>query len=75
MASVFIGLLLGSVAVLLGYESRSLLLGEAASPETRQKIVDAVRRIPEVVEVAELLTMHMAPDDILVNMDLNLKGG
>jgi cation diffusion facilitator family transporter len=75
LASVFIGLLLGGVALLLGYESRSLLLGEAASPETRQKIVDAVRRIPEVVDVAELLTMHMAPDDILVNMDLNLKGG
>ena len=52
-----------------------MLLGEAASPETRQKIVDAVRRVPEVVDVAELLTMHMAPDDILVNMDLNLKGG
>jgi cation diffusion facilitator family transporter len=75
LASILIGLLLGGVALLLGYESRSLLLGEAASPETRQKIVEAVRCIPEVVEVAELLTMHMGPDDILVNMDLNLKGG
>jgi divalent metal cation (Fe/Co/Zn/Cd) transporter len=75
LASLLIGLLLGGVALLLGYESRSLLLGEAASPETRQKIVDAVRRVPEVVDVAELLTMHMAPDDILVNMDLNLRGG
>jgi cation diffusion facilitator family transporter len=75
LASILIGLLLGGVALLLGYESRSLLLGEAASPETRQKIVEAVRRVPEVVAVAELLTMHMGPDDILVNMDLNLKGG
>jgi len=75
LASVLVGLLLGGVALLLGYESRSLLLGEAASPETRQKIVEAVRRVPEVVAVAELLTMHMGPDDILVNMDLNLKGG
>jgi cation diffusion facilitator family transporter len=75
LASLLIGLLLGGVALLLGYESRSLLLGEAASPETRQRIADAVRRVPEVIEIAELLTMHMAPDDILVNMDLNLKGG
>jgi divalent metal cation (Fe/Co/Zn/Cd) transporter len=75
LASILVGLLLGGVALLLGYESRSLLLGEAASPETRQKIVEAVRRVPEVVAVAELLTMHMGPDDILVNMDLNLKGG
>ena len=42
LASVLVGLLLGGVALLLGYESRSLLLGEAASPETRQKIVEAV---------------------------------
>lgn len=75
LASVLVGLLLGGVALLLGYESRSLLLGEAASPETWQKIVEAVRRVPEVVAVADLLTMHMGPDDILVNMDLNLKGG
>jgi cation diffusion facilitator family transporter len=75
LASLLVGLLLGGVALLLGYESRSLLLGEAASPETRQKIVEAVTRVPEVVAVAELLTMHMGPDDILVNMDLNLKPG
>jgi divalent metal cation (Fe/Co/Zn/Cd) transporter len=35
LASILVGLLLGGVALLLGYESRSLLLGEAASPETR----------------------------------------
>jgi cation diffusion facilitator family transporter len=75
LASLLVGLLLGGVALLLGYESRSLLLGEAASPETRRKIVEAVTRVPEVVAVAELLTMHMGPDDILVNMDLNLKPG
>jgi divalent metal cation (Fe/Co/Zn/Cd) transporter len=38
LASALVGLLLGGLALLLGYESRSLLLGEAASPETRQKI-------------------------------------
>ena len=75
LVSVLVGVLLGGVALLLGYESRSLLLGEAASPETRQKIVEAVMHVPEVVAVADLLTMHMGPDDILVNMDLNLKGG
>jgi cation diffusion facilitator family transporter len=74
-ASVLIGLLLGGIALVLAYESRSLLLGEAASPETLQKIVEAVRRVPEVVEIVELLTMHLAPDDILVNMELTLKEG
>jgi divalent metal cation (Fe/Co/Zn/Cd) transporter len=73
VASVLIGLLLGGIALVLAYESRSLLLGEAASPETVHKIVEAIRRVPEVVEIVEFLTMHLAPDDILVNMDLTLK--
>lgn len=75
LASLFIGLLLGGVALILAYESRSLLLGEAASPETQQKIIEVVSRVPEVVQVVDLSTMHMGPDDILVNMDLNLKDG
>jgi cation diffusion facilitator family transporter len=75
LASLLIGLLLGGVAIILAYESRSLLLGEAASPETQQKIIDAVNQVPEVVQVVDLLTMHMGPDDILVNMDLNLRDG
>jgi cation diffusion facilitator family transporter len=75
MASLFIGLLLGGVAIILAYETRSLLLGEAASAETRQKIINVVNRVPGVVQVVDLLTMHMGPDDILVNMDLKLENG
>jgi cation diffusion facilitator family transporter len=75
LASLFIGLLLGGVAMILAYESRSLLLGEAASPETQHKIIEVVSRVPAVVKVLDLLTMHMGPDDILVNMELNLEDG
>ena len=75
LASILIGLLLGGIALVLAYESKSLLLGEAASPETLQKIAEAVRRVPEVVQIMELLTMHLAPDDDLVNMQLTLKEG
>jgi cation diffusion facilitator family transporter len=75
LASLLIGFLLGGVALVLAYESKSLLLGESASPEIQQKIAAAVSRVPEVVQVVDLLTMHMGPDDILVTMDLNLKDG
>ena len=74
-ASLLIGFLLGGVALLLAYESKSLLIGESASPEIRRQIIEAAKRVPEVVKIIEVLTMHMAPDDILVNMDLNLKDG
>ena len=75
LASLLIGCLLGGVAVVLAYESKSLLIGESASPEIRRRILEITRNVPEVAKVIELLTMHMAPDDILVNMDLNLKYG
>jgi divalent metal cation (Fe/Co/Zn/Cd) transporter len=65
----------GRYCLVLAYQSKSLLLGEAASPETLQKIAEAVRRVPEVVQIMELLTMHLAPDDVLVNMELTLKEG
>ena len=72
LASVLIGLLLGGVAVLLGFESRSLLLGEAVGPATRRKMLAAVRSFPEVREIIRLQTMHMGPTDILVGLEINL---
>lgn len=73
IASLLIGLLLGVVAIFLGIESRSLLLGEAASTETQRKIREAVTRLPKVTAIVEMLTMHLAPEEILVAMELNLK--
>jgi len=73
LASLLIGFLLGGVALLLAYESKSLLIGESATPEIRRRILEAAQRVPEVVKIIELLTMHMDPDDILVNMSINLK--
>ena len=75
LASLFIGLLLGGVALLLAYETKSLLIGESASPETRRHIFAAASQVSEVVQIIEVLTMHLGPDDILVNMELNLKDG
>lgn len=73
IASVSIGLVLAIVAFSLARSSRGLLLGEAAT----QKDVDAIRRAikshENVVEVVELLTMHLAPKQILVNAHVNLK--
>ena len=73
IASVLIGLLLGIVAMCLGLESRSLLLGEAAAPEIQNNIRCAVMHLPEVTGIVEMLTMHLAPEEILVVMDLNLQ--
>jgi cation diffusion facilitator family transporter len=43
IAAILIGLLLGGIALLLGYENRSLLLGEEVDLKTRNRILKAVQ--------------------------------
>jgi cation diffusion facilitator family transporter len=74
-AAVIIGLLLCGVAFALAREVKDLLIGESAKPETRQAIEEAVRSVPEVEGIRELLTMHVGPDEILVNLDVCFKDG
>ncbi len=66
LASVLIGLVLGALALLLLFEAKSLLIGEAADPE----LVGAINRLAAshagVVKVHEVLTLHSAPTMVTV---------
>jgi cation diffusion facilitator family transporter len=73
VASITIGVVLAIVAFVLARSSRGLLLGEAATRETVERIRRAIREHPHVVEVVELLTMHLAPKQILINAHINLR--
>lgn len=73
MASIVIGIVLAIVAFVLARTSRGLLLGEAANRKSRQAIADAIASHPNVLKVIELLTMHLAPKQILINAHVNLK--
>jgi cation diffusion facilitator family transporter len=73
MASLGIGVVLFFTALFIGWKTRGLLIGEAATPADRQRIRDAVESIPEVVSVIELLTLHLGPRDILVNLTVNFR--
>ncbi|MGE3181898.1 MAG: cation diffusion facilitator family transporter [Phycisphaerae bacterium] len=70
-ASIIIGLILAAVAVWLAYESKSLLIGEAASPDVQRRIRELVESHPGIKSVNELITMHMGPENILVNMSVD----
>ncbi len=72
VASISIGVVLAIVAFVLARISRGLLLGEAAIPSSVEKIRAAINSHPNVNQVVELLTMHMAPKQILVNAHVNL---
>ena len=73
VASMVIGVVLAIVAFVLARSSRGLLLGEAANPKEVEAIRQAINNHPSVVETVELLTMHLAPKQILVNAHVNLK--
>jgi cation diffusion facilitator family transporter len=72
-ASAAIGVLLVAVAIFLANETRSLLTGESASPA----IVAAVRQMlsadPRIDTVAEVLSMHLGPQEILLGVTLDFQ--
>ncbi len=75
IASVLIGLLLCAVAVALGRDVKGLLLGEAARPEQRRALRQAMLREPGVRDVLELLTIYLGPESLLVAARLDLEDG
>jgi cation diffusion facilitator family transporter len=66
LGTLAIGALLGVVAVVLGFEMYSLLLGEAASPEEQTTIRDTLAATPGVAQLMQLRTMHLGPEELLV---------
>ncbi len=69
--AVLIGLLLAGTALLLAGETKSLLIGESANKEVVQGIRDLAGSRKEIKQVNEVLTMHMGPDFILVNISVD----
>ncbi|MDQ3549570.1 MAG: cation diffusion facilitator family transporter [Chloroflexota bacterium] len=72
IASILIGIVLIAVAIMLGRETRDLLLGSAASKRTRLAIRGAIAEFPEVESVVALLTMQLGLDSVLVTGEINI---
>ena len=70
IASVCIGVLLALVAFSVAFEIKSLLIGEAVSKENYERILKTVTDIDEVEQVLTLLTMHLGPEEVLVNINV-----
>ena len=70
LASLLIGVILAVTAVWLARETKGLLIGEAANSQVVADIRRAALSMPSVETVNEVLTMHMGPDFILVNISV-----
>jgi len=73
IASILIGVLLALTAIWLAYETKGLLIGESARKDIRETIYRIAQQVDAVEHVNEVLTMHMGPEFILVNLSVDLK--
>jgi cation diffusion facilitator family transporter len=74
-ASLVIGLILAAAAAALAHESRSLLVGESASPVIVADICKIASKDPAVQTARTPLTMHLGPRDILLNLEVEFRDG
>jgi len=68
LASIVIGLILGVTAIWLAAETKSLLIGEAASGHVIRGIRSLLREEESIERVNEVLSMHMGPEYVLVTI-------
>jgi cation diffusion facilitator family transporter len=66
LGTIAIGLLLVAVAAVLAVETKSLLIGESATPDAQRRIVDALTAGAAVQSVIHMRTQHLGPEELLV---------
>jgi len=71
LASIVIGVILACTAAVLAYESKGLLIGEAASREVRLGIYRILGQERNILSINEVLTMHLGPEDVLLTASLD----
>jgi cation diffusion facilitator family transporter len=66
IGTLLIGVLLVLVAIVLGVETKSLLVGEGASPADATAISAAINAHPEVEALIHIKTLYLGPEELLV---------
>ena len=66
VGSVAVGVLLACAAFIVGFETKSLLIGESATDDVSGQIVSAIEADPEGFRVIHLRTSHIGPETLLV---------
>jgi divalent metal cation (Fe/Co/Zn/Cd) transporter len=74
-ASILIGTILATIALLLIWESKGLIVGEGVDTEVLEELRALVQSERAVSEVGRMLTMHFGPDTVLLAMKLQFRPG
>lgn len=75
VGSIVIGVLLCAIGLVLAGDTKSLLIGESASPEQEQAALEHAESTAGVEAVTQLLTMHLGPDSILLALKVRFRDG
>ena len=70
--SLLIGLILMAFAIFLARENKELLIGESISRREYRRISATVSKIPEVNRIISIRSMHLAPEDVLIAIEVSL---
>jgi cation diffusion facilitator family transporter len=73
LGTIAIGALLIVIAIVLGIETKSLLLGEGASPAEVAAISSAMLEVETIERVIHLKTLFLGPDELLVAAKISLR--
>jgi cation diffusion facilitator family transporter len=71
IASIVIALILTAVALLLGKESKGLLIGERADPQLASAIMQIAAKMPGVCSANSIATVHLAPTNVIATLSLD----
>ncbi|NYE19124.1 cation diffusion facilitator family transporter [Microbacterium immunditiarum] len=66
IGTLMIGTLLILIAIVLGIETKSLLVGEGATESDHRLIVDAISEGGEIERLIHIKTLYLGPDELLV---------
>ncbi len=75
MATIFIGLLLGLVAIFITYRTKGLLVGQSIPLVSRRKILKILKEDPVVDKVYDIKTAIMGTKDLRFKAEIEFDGG
>ena len=73
VASIGIALILGATAIFLARESKSLLLGEPASPRVQNRVLAIAQQDPAVQRANGILSVHIGPEEIVAGLSIEFE--
>ncbi|MES1186754.1 MAG: cation diffusion facilitator family transporter [Myxococcales bacterium] len=73
IGSIAIGTLLCVIGVALAKDTRSLLIGEGITDEMRERVLQVAGEAPSVLEVRQLLSLHLGPDSVLLALKVRFQ--